>query len=393
MLRLENFVDGQVDDKSINNKELIHEKTLGINESFKQERLKNTLPALEIKNSVNWINPAFEATLPFDLKNGKNSDLGIFLTPNPQEYPEEQAKQMVVMPEKISGRAVSLDNTSFQDKDGNMYRDIDLKGTGTFLRTPDGGYVVGEVSKRLNDPKQAKGLQDFNIANADKDCTEMFLEKGVRTHRVLAIIDLEEIIDNTGKKITIQEAKDRGIISASMHPVIEVRAFATKERLDYLHGINDNKNELSRAKASLIDAKSVVAQELNKNPDNFSIKEYLEWFAITLGSQIARIKNIGAYHGHLHQQNITLDCRITDLEGILAVNKIMEMKQIYEELKKHLNEETLTPEIIYQSEYDGAKKSLNSFFQDVELLTKEINEDDIEKLLNLYKASYENEIS
>ena len=43
---------------------------LGTGETFAQERAKETLPALEVKNTVLWVNPAFKDTMPFKIEQG-----------------------------------------------------------------------------------------------------------------------------------------------------------------------------------------------------------------------------------------------------------------------------------------------------------------------------------
>lgn len=74
----------------------------------------------------------------------------------------------------------------------------------------------------------------------------IFLSNGIRTNRVVAILGLKEIIDKEGNKISIEKAKEIGIISAEMCPVILVRAFNTKERIDYITRISTNKEKIER---------------------------------------------------------------------------------------------------------------------------------------------------
>ena len=44
---------------------------------------RKTLPAIEVANEVSWVNN--KMNLPFNLKVGESSRLGMFLTPNPQK--------------------------------------------------------------------------------------------------------------------------------------------------------------------------------------------------------------------------------------------------------------------------------------------------------------------
>lgn len=355
---------------------------------FYETRKKETLSAVDIKNRVLWISSGFEK-MPIKVEGGKSSEAGLFLTPKPNKEDKKNIK-VIIMPEKISGRSLLLDSVFFKDKEGRLYRDIDAKGIGCFLKTPSGKYVVGEIKKRSLDQKQAKGLLDYREAKEDQEYTEFFINKGIRTHRVLAILDLEELVDARGKKISISEAKEKEMISEEMHPVISLRAFGTKERLEYIN-INDKLNK-HRSILALQDAVSLVAIEENKKPEDFSLKDYILWFAKTLGGQVAKIRKLGAYHGHLHQQNITLDCHITDFEGVLSVDKIPSTITHNDRLKAFLNEENLSPEIIYESEYEAGKESFNNFLLNILKLTNNIKLEDIERALKVYEESYNKEL-
>lgn len=67
---------------------------------------------------------------------------------------------------------------------------------------------------------------------------------------------------------------------------------------------------------------AIVAQELGKDPAEFSKKEYLTWLAETLGINVARMHNSGWFHGYLTTHNITLDGRITDLDSVGWLDKV-----------------------------------------------------------------------
>lgn len=370
---------------------------IGSGSEFQKERQKETLPALEVKNTAIWINPSFEETMPFKIELGKPAKLGIFLTAHPEIYPEEKEWQAMIAPEEISGRSVLLGSFLFKDREGRLYRDVDLKGTGMFQKMPDEKYVVGEVRKRQdNNPYRAKGLTDYAKALNSIDRTEQFLKLEIRTNRIIAILDLEEIIDKDGNKISIEKAKEAGVVPEAMHPVIMVRAFNTKERIDYTTHIS-NENQKNRAVLAINDARMLVAEELHQNPSDFSLGNYLEWFAKTLGEQIAKLRKLGFYHSNLHPQNITLDCRIADLEGVDTVEDIISGKEkrfTYgrDNLRGRLGGAELAPEILYRSEFDGAENSLNVFLDNIEKLTQEINKEDKQHYLDIYKNSYNKEL-
>ncbi|MDP2947869.1 MAG: hypothetical protein Q8N88_07170 [Nanoarchaeota archaeon] len=61
---------------------------------------------------------------------------------------------------------------------------------------------------------------------------------------------------------------------------------------------------------------AMVAQELGKDPKEFSKQEYLEWLADTVGQQVGRMHKNGWYHSYLLTHNITLDGKITDLDSV-----------------------------------------------------------------------------
>ena len=51
------------------------------------------------------------------------------------------------------------------------------------------------------------------------------------------------------------------------------------------------------------------------------MEDYLEWFAETLGRQMAIIHSAGSYHNYLTPHNITLDCRVVDFDSIHEISK------------------------------------------------------------------------
>jgi hypothetical protein len=172
------------------------------------------------------------------------------------------------------------------------------------------------------DELKAKGLVDYNYAIGDSQMAEKLLKAGIRTYRVIGITLLEEIVikrgeDGTVKKIPIKEAEERGMIPKGMQPVAEIRAFGTKERIYSVYSSSSGKE---RAEAALKDAKLLVAQELGIDPEKFSTPEYLEWFAKTLGKEVAKLHKLKLFHNYLSNHNISLDCRIVDLDSVDKAN-------------------------------------------------------------------------
>src|SRR3989344_3894113 len=165
---------------------------IGSGKEIISKRRESTLPALEVENTVIWKNPAFNV-LPFKIELGKKTPLGVFFTPDVKQYPEEHTRQMTVMPEYQIGRSGSWAPVIFRDRDGNLWRDIDIKGIGHFTSA---GTIVRIEKDELDledDPRKYKGLMDYEFAQRDRNYSEKFLRAGIRTHRVIALTDIEEI--------------------------------------------------------------------------------------------------------------------------------------------------------------------------------------------------------
>lgn len=89
----------------------------GTGEQFLEKRKELRLPAVEVKNTVIWVNPAFREA-PFKLKQGTQSPLGIFFTPRPEAYSDEEIRNSFVMPEDDIGRSGLLGEVVFRDREG-----------------------------------------------------------------------------------------------------------------------------------------------------------------------------------------------------------------------------------------------------------------------------------
>lgn len=268
--------------------------------------LEKKLPVIEVKNEVVWVNNDVE--MPFRFEEGKQSKIGVFLTAPNELEPDFYVKVM-----DNHFRSALLGKVIFRDKEGNLYRDVDIKGMGAI--NPESGNLETEIiekdaAKKFGRGKTPWGFLDWGYAETDRDMSEFFVNQGLRTHRALAIIRLDEIVVEEGEKISVSKARKLGYIKYTTEPVIEVRAFGTKAR------IADIGN-----KVLIEDAKHMVAQELGEDLKNFSDEKYLKWFAQTLGKQVAIIHNAGFIHEYLTEHNIALDCRIVDLDSVKKVKR------------------------------------------------------------------------
>jgi hypothetical protein len=252
-------------------------------------------PAERVKNKVYWVNGDMQ--LPFDLRRGAASDLGLFLTTQSEQ---EKVYDLEVHP--YHNRSSMLERVVFRDNEGRLYRDVDLKGTGN---------LVSIGGKMKNVPLQGEqraatgplGIAELGYAKTDRDVTEQFLRKGIRTYRIVAIIELQELIDGEGTHISVDEAKARGYLHDDETPIVEVRAFGTKMR------VRDAYN-----RSYVEDAKKIVAAELGVQVE--TDRDYVDWFVSTLAKEAAKIHKAGYLHRYLNAHNITLDCRIVDLDSV-----------------------------------------------------------------------------
>src|SRR3989344_5879239 len=83
------------------------------------------LSAVEVQNEVIWVNKNIE--FPFSVEKGGNNRLGMFLTPKSQTE-DEKPYHLEVRPRHR--RSGILGRVVFKDKEGRLYRDVDLKGVG-----------------------------------------------------------------------------------------------------------------------------------------------------------------------------------------------------------------------------------------------------------------------
>ncbi len=275
----------------------------------------------QVKNKVLKVNN--DVCFPLKLEEGESSPLGLFAEAAFSEKPTELPKgkqALEVWPEHK--RSAILGRVIFGDKEGRIYRDIDLKGIGhvgnCYIGTRKRKATVSFPGIKWDNTGERYGLLDRDIALFDYQMSELFLQAGIRTHRVLAIIDLAELIIG-GRKLSLREAVKEIIIDKDFHPVIEARAFGVKTRIEDIEDIELCDKPSNEQKLLLFkDAKKMVGQELGRK-EPFSDEEYLEWFAKTLGRNVGLMHKNGWVHNFLSRHNITLDCRIVDLDSIESI--------------------------------------------------------------------------
>lgn len=309
------------------------------------------LPAIEVDNQVDWVNENLKT--PFRLRLGEKSKLGVFLVPEETKSYKKLLEKFRTYTSSIftsskkkpfrtkveikfgHNRSGLLTRVVFEDTDGHQYRDIDVKGLGlsAVVEWMDGMKtyaIVNPLEIFGKDREEGAGFEVYGLLNYfaarhDAEMGEAFHRAGIRTERTIAIIKLREIIDEKGKAIKLKEARKRKLISEKLIPALALRAYGTKARV-LKEGVPADERS-----ADLDDAKTMVAQEFGINPNDFTIIDYLKWFARTLGTNIGLMHKNGWFHrfiynGSRNPKNVTLDCRITDRDSVgflkdLPVNK------------------------------------------------------------------------
>lgn len=269
---------------------------------------RDRLPIVEVSNEVFWVNQEVKA--PFDMKEGEPTKLGVFISNESQERSIGTVMN--------HGRTGILGKVIFEDTLGRKYRDVDAKGIGhvgynTALYPEAKEFYDRTAGPYASSNPGGLGLMDRSVALKDASMAEELLSHGIRTYRVIGITKLNELIvqvpDGSGnlkeEKISIAEAKQRKMIAENIEPVVEVRAFGTRARVQ---DVNEG--------TAYSDAIKLVRQELDIPYEEFQSKEYLHWYAQMLGTSVGRLHKQKLTHGFLTPHNLTLDCRIVDLDSI-----------------------------------------------------------------------------
>lgn len=332
--------EGNIATETVLKKQLPKGEAEALKEQAIEKWKERLLIFAPVANTVILVNP--DLNLPFSIEVGKSAAIGLFAESALNEKPIDiPPGKRVLQRLPTHMRSALFLSEPFSDKDGEWYRDIDIKGVG-YLGLPtqlseSRIAIVSTPGKRKAKPDEdgryeRYGLLDKPTVLYDYEWEKKFTKAGIRTVKTVAITALHELIVDE-KKISLDEAIRNGIVDPDFNPVIQARAFGTLARvrdlqnfhvLKWLEGdkkkneedieiINSMKNYQATSDMLLKDAKKLIAQELGKK--TISDKEYLEWFARTLGENVAVIHKNGWQHNYLHDQNITLDCRIVDFDG------------------------------------------------------------------------------
>lgn len=363
---------------------------------------KAEVPALEVANEVIWVNPNFP-NLPFDLKVKRPCKFGLFLTPSDIEKKwkhglsdhilgistarliEEKLKTKKLEVRRGHYRSGIIGKVIFKDKDGNLYRDVDLKGIGLVAFRQDEHGIENPDEPIVSELKEGDfdlvgdhvlGFRNKKHAEHDAYVTEKMHQLGVRTHRVLALVVLEEIVileEGNPRKISIDEAKKRRLIHRDMTPVVEVRAFGTKTRI-LEWGILRSNNPFRRKDIlqEIEDARSLLIRELGKTEKEFDLVAYFNWLTETMGRNLGIMHKADWRHGYVHGLNMTLDGRLVDFDSAAKVYSCWQRsRQILGD--EGALELKLFREKTFDNDTESAIFSLQKFFIELEAMKKNPN--------------------
>lgn len=216
---------------------------------------------------------------------------------------------------------------------------VSLGGIGGVAESFKGRHILPEFSRRTLRPKKPGtyahnafnkgmyGLMSLEDAKVDFDNGERLAEMGVRGSRGIAIIKLHTIYYPGQGIVRVEELKRRGIIPNDFEPVVYVRATGSDHRVrDYEDPELFSRSDRSWLKKQKMSAIASAIERVGKEIGNegLTTEEYLRWFAETLGKQVGTLHRNGYIHGglfkrpsgYVHPVDITLDCRILDLDGV-----------------------------------------------------------------------------
>lgn len=351
------------------------------NVSFPELALKaglNEVEFLPVKNKVIWINP--EISLPLNIRNGRPTPLGVFAHTSSDGL-NPYAIRLEHWPSH--SRSAFITRAFFADKSGRIYRDIDIKGAGAIKGN---GYSQPQVElpgQRL-DNGDRYGLMYEADARHDSEMAEFLTRFGVRTHRSLALIKLEEIVYGQ-KVISTAEAKRSGIIDGDSY-VIQVRGYGTKARLaEYMDNVDENAKEA--ASHFLSDAITVVSKELGLNHD-MTIDEYWRWFDFQFQNNLAILQKLNVAHRWITPHNVTLDARFVDLDDARTTNDLSELAR-----DRRMAADTMSNLVRTRApRKEEERKKLEEYFNKKELYDLN-NSNSIKNINMIYKKNESNNLS
>lgn len=273
------------------------------------------------------------AKLPFKFKTGEPTTV-YFATPSHAPGWTE----LEALP--IHKRTAGLGKMLFKGPGGTYYG-LELKGMGHV----DTRQIEPVLSiKPLKEAAVAGtlGILDRKDAKLEIDNARAFMKARIRTLLPVALVKIGQIVDEEGERISIGEARGRGMLHPeTKEPVVLVRGYTTRYRIANMWGVG--RGEM---RAMIDEAKAVLKREFGRE---LTDREYAMWFAENVAKQIARMHSKGFIHGYLSAHNIALDARIVDLDSV----------------ERFKPSQITRPETAFavRDDYDDAKRALALFRQ------------------------------
>lgn len=204
----------------------------------------------------------------------------------------------------------------FRDSEGLVHNYIDFKGIGApreihkihpkvkpmpFFATK--WYARGRITDTMF------GLTHLKAAEKEWRSSGLLKKNGVRTSTPIAVLELKELMDS-GRKLTVAEARRKGLIPKGYRPALLVRGHTEALRVKDLYEWDPERHNIPRA------VKHDLLEERALKMGFADAEHYLSWFTREIGRNLATMHNAGFAHNNYSFTNLTLDARIVDHETV-----------------------------------------------------------------------------
>ncbi len=255
------------------------------------------LPVGKVKASVEWMHKA----APQSLKDAIGAVRGVAKDPfsffrKSTEHSGRGGKNTVLsiprwdVPNFGGGHGRSVKLVSRFELDGKQVEALDIKGTGP-----------SELKARPEKPDDW-GTFDVRRAADDASYAQTFHELGLKVALPVAILRLHEIYDNNGKRVSVGEARKKGLVLPGRQPSLFLRAVESPMRWN-----DANKEDALR-----------FFNEHRKQYGWANITDYAAWVARNVGKSLAVIRNNGLHFCFSHGGNVTLAGELVDFDGVVS---------------------------------------------------------------------------
>lgn len=323
------------------------------------------LPATQVDNEVVLTNTnAFPA---LNIEQGSKSPLGVFYSNN-----FEDTERLMEVDEYFAqaSRMGKYGKMIFSDNEGRLYRDITVKGIGGYKR---------KFNPREKDPKikltsvvppnqkihpSSLGVGNMWDAVKDVELSERLIKAGVRAPRPVAVLKLKEVVIDTDKKVTVEEAKNKGVLAKNEEPAAYIRAFGVETRMNALNQIR----HFTDFDSMIQDAKNFLRYSKLLNSDDD--QSYLQYLLGTQAKNVKIMHSLNLIHCNLERgQNFTLDGEMLDFDSLEDVSSDTDIKKAQR----------------LENDFKGAKKAMDSFVKMFFKLRRQpLQETDKERLVEQY---------